>query len=70
MSSLPLPPRRQDRKRAKYELMHVVRTHMGQDDARYNCVMQQEDAKGRMGVRLDKELMAIAGTALKVGAWC
>lgn len=28
-------PRRTDRWRAKYELLHVVRTHMGQDDAHY-----------------------------------
>lgn len=29
------PRRRTDRWRAKYELLHVVRTHMGQDDAHY-----------------------------------
>ena len=31
----PSPRRRTDRWRAKYELLHVVRTHMGQDDAHY-----------------------------------
>lgn len=33
--SLLCPCRRTDRWRAKYELLHVVRTHMGQDDAHY-----------------------------------
>ena len=57
--------RRKDYWRAKYELVHVVRTHMGANDARYGCVFQREDTKGRVGVHLSKELMAIAGHALK-----
>ncbi len=32
---------------------------------RYGCVYQREDTKGRVGVHLSKELMAIAGHALK-----
>jgi len=46
-------------------LLHVVRTHMGANDQRYGCVYQREDSKGRVGVHLSKELMAIAGHALK-----
>ena len=57
--------RRKDYWRAKYELVHVVRTHMGANDARYGCVFQREDSKGLVGVHLSKELMAIAGHALK-----
>lgn len=57
--------RRTDRWRAKYELLHVVRTHMGQDDAHYGCVYQKEDSDGKEGVFLSKELMRIAGHALK-----
>lgn len=50
----PPPPRprrrrRTDRWRAKYELLHVVRTHMGQDDAHYGCVYQKEDGTGKPG---------------------
>lgn len=59
------PPRRTDRWRAKYELLHVVRTHMGQDDAHYGCVYQKEDSDGKAGVHLSKDLMRIAGHALK-----
>lgn len=57
--------RRKDYWKAKYELLHVVRTHMGANDQRYGCVYQREDSQGRVGVHLSKELMAIAGHALK-----
>jgi len=61
-----LSNKRKDFWRAKYQLLHVVRTHKGADDAAYNCVFQQEDPDGVVGVKLDKSLMAIAGEALKV----
>ncbi|KAL6779764.1 PKS3 [Auxenochlorella protothecoides x Auxenochlorella symbiontica] len=60
-----LSNRRVDRWRAKLELLHVVRTHMGQDAAHYGCVYQQEDGAGQRGVHLSRELMRIAGHALK-----
>ncbi|KAI3497315.1 hypothetical protein L1887_39840 [Cichorium endivia] len=54
-----------DRCRAKYKLLHVVRTHRGSDDTAFNCVYQEEDNAGKIGVSLSKDLMAIAGGALK-----
>ncbi|KAG6395283.1 hypothetical protein SASPL_145925 [Salvia splendens] len=54
-----------DRRRSKYELIHTVRTHKGADDKSYNCVYQREDDKGTAGVSLARELMAVAGDALK-----
>ncbi|XP_076940535.1 3-ketoacyl-CoA synthase 4-like [Bidens hawaiensis] len=42
-----------DNRRAKYKLLHIVRTN------------QQQDATGKVGVSLSKDLMAIAGGALK-----
>ena len=45
--------------------MHVVRTHNGADDASYACVHQAEDGDGRVGVRLSKDLLAVAGATLK-----
>ncbi|KAL2490218.1 3-ketoacyl-CoA synthase 1 [Abeliophyllum distichum] len=54
-----------DRARSKYELVHTVRTHKGADDNSYNCVYQREDDKGTVGVTLARELMAVAGDALK-----
>ncbi len=54
-----------DRSRSKYQLKHVVRTHKGADDKSYECVYQEQDEAGHMGVTLSKDLMAIAGDALK-----
>ncbi|KAJ4832723.1 3-ketoacyl-CoA synthase 4 [Turnera subulata] len=54
-----------DRRRAKYKLVHVVRTHRGADDNAFRCVYQEQDDNGKTGVSLSKDLMAIAGGALK-----
>ena len=61
-----LSNRRRDFWRSRYELKHVVRTHLGANDAAYSCVYQMEDEDKHLGVLLSKELMAIAGEALKV----
>lgn len=54
-----------DRGRSKYQLVHTVRTHKGADDKNYLCVYQREDDEGNIGVSLARELMAVAGDALK-----
>jgi 3-ketoacyl-CoA synthase len=56
---------RHQKSRAKYRLTHVVRTHKGADDAAYKCVFQEQDSEGITGINLSKDLMAIAGDALK-----
>ncbi|KAJ6797401.1 putative 3-ketoacyl-CoA synthase 11 [Iris pallida] len=56
---------RSDRRRSKYQLVHTVRTHKGADDRAYGCVYQHEDDAAKVGVALSKDLMAIAGEALK-----
>ncbi|XVE56058.1 hypothetical protein DITRI_Ditri03aG0206300 [Diplodiscus trichospermus] len=53
------------RSRAKYKLIHVVRTHRGADNRAFRCVYQEQDDVGKTGVSLSKDLMAIAGGALK-----
>ena len=51
---------------SKYELVHTVRTHKGgSDDKAFRCAFQEEDEKMNIGVSLSKEIMAIAGNALK-----
>ncbi|KAJ9551727.1 hypothetical protein OSB04_015772 [Centaurea solstitialis] len=64
-SAVLLSNRPGDRRRAKYKLLHVVRTHCGSDDTAFNCVRQEQDDTGKTGVSLSKDLMAIAGGALK-----
>ncbi|KAJ8549083.1 hypothetical protein K7X08_032790 [Anisodus acutangulus] len=54
-----------DRRRSKYQLIHTVRTHKGADDKSYGCVFQEEDDNKKVGVALSKDLMAVAGEALK-----
>ncbi|KAJ8431543.1 hypothetical protein Cgig2_009621 [Carnegiea gigantea] len=60
-----LSNRPSDRFRSKYQLIHTVRTHKGAEDKSYNCVYQREDDNRKIGVSLSKELMAVAGEALK-----
>lgn len=60
-----LSNKRSDRWRAKYQLVHTVRTHKGAVDKCFTCVTQQEDPNGKVGVALSKDLMAVAGDALK-----
>lgn len=60
-----LSNRRRDRRRAKYRLIHLVRTHKGADEKAYRCVYEEEDKEGHSGISLSKDLMAIAGEALK-----
>lgn len=39
---------------AKYQLMHALRTHHGQDDTGYNCMAHAADKAGNMGIYLSK----------------
>ncbi|XP_021603904.2 3-ketoacyl-CoA synthase 11, partial [Manihot esculenta] len=54
-----------DRRCSKYQLMNSIRTHKGADDKSYNCVMQREDKNDAIGISLSKELVGVAGDALK-----
>ncbi|XP_019414453.1 PREDICTED: 3-ketoacyl-CoA synthase 11-like [Lupinus angustifolius] len=60
-----LSNRRSDKRRSKYQLVHTVRTNKGADDKCFSCVTQKEDSTGSVGVSLSKDLMAVAGDALK-----
>ncbi|KAL0384083.1 UNVERIFIED_CONTAM: 3-ketoacyl-CoA synthase 4 [Sesamum radiatum] len=64
-SAVLLSNRASDKRRSKYKMMHVVRTHIGSEDTAFRCVYQEQDERGKTGVSLSKDLMAIAGNALK-----
>ena len=51
--------------KAKYRLRHLVRTQCT-DDESYNAVFQCEDESGCSGVRLSKEIVKVAGNAMKI----
>merc|ERR1712151_503177 len=55
-----------DRGRARFKLLHTVRTHTGQSEDCYGAVFQEEDEEGIRGVRLQKQIMQVAGDSLKV----
>jgi len=56
---------RSDSRRAKYVLTDLIRTHKGANDESYTCVTQEEDDEGKIGVSLSKDLMTVAGEALR-----
>ncbi|CAM0952898.1 unnamed protein product [Alopecurus aequalis] len=56
-----------DQGRARFRLSHLVRTSTAgtHDDGSYSCVFQQEDDEGIVGVKLSRDLLNVAGEALK-----
>jgi len=50
--------------RAKYHLRHLVRTQCT-DDGSYHSVYECQDETGRAGVRLSKDIVKVAGDAMK-----
>ncbi|CAN6201854.1 unnamed protein product [Urochloa humidicola] len=53
------------RSNARFELMHIVRKSISAQDTAYRCVFQEEDDEGNLGVNLSKDLVTVAGEALK-----
>ena len=51
--------------KSKYTLQELIRTTIAADTEAFECVYQCEDERGKVGVRLRKELMMVAGRALK-----
>eukprot|EP00927_Polykrikos_kofoidii_P067170 TRINITY_DN6268_c0_g2_i1.p1 TRINITY_DN6268_c0_g2~~TRINITY_DN6268_c0_g2_i1.p1 ORF type:complete len:571 (-),score=84.06 TRINITY_DN6268_c0_g2_i1:151-1863(-) len=59
-----LSTRRIESLRAKYKLLYTGRTQMTDDDS-YKCVFEQEDSAGHRGVALSKDIVNVAGRAMK-----
>ncbi|CAL5047207.1 unnamed protein product [Urochloa decumbens] len=53
------------RSSARFELMHIVRKSTSAQDSAYHCVFQEEDDEGNLGINLSKDLLTVAGEALK-----
>merc|ERR1712227_966479 len=63
-AALVLSSSHKDVARAKYELVFSGRAQVS-DDAAYNAVFQHEDSEGHRGVALSKEIVKVAGGAMK-----
>ncbi|CAK0783411.1 hypothetical protein CVIRNUC_006610 [Coccomyxa viridis] len=61
-----LSNRPKDLKRAKYQLEHTVRVHLGCEDDAFGCMGNGEDSEGIQGVFLRRNVVNVAGRALKV----
>ncbi|EIE19204.1 very-long-chain 3-ketoacyl-CoA synthase [Coccomyxa subellipsoidea C-169] len=61
-----LSNRPKDIRRAKYELVHTVRVHLGCEDDAFGCMGNGEDSEGIKGVFLRRNVVSVAGRALKV----
>jgi len=62
--ALVLSSRRSDASRAKYELVYTGRVQMS-DDESFEAVYEKEDSEGNRGVALSKEIVNVAGRAMK-----
>lgn len=60
-----LSSRHLDRWRSKYELNQLVRTHRGTDDRSFHCICRKEDAEGKQGLSVNKDLLEVGRHALK-----
>ncbi|XP_044961779.1 3-ketoacyl-CoA synthase 5-like [Hordeum vulgare subsp. vulgare] len=53
------------RSKARFRLVHFTRTITAANNSAYQCVYQEEDEKGNLGIALSKDLTVVAGDALK-----
>ncbi|KAI3682674.1 hypothetical protein L1987_82830 [Smallanthus sonchifolius] len=59
-----LSNRRSDRHTCKYELLHTVHTNEAHSDLSYNCIIQEEDYAGRIGITVTKHLFKAASAVV------
>eukprot|EP00250_Pteridium_aquilinum_P017179 c23493_g1_i1 orf=406-1839(-) len=53
------------RSRAKLQLLHCLRTHLGANQNAFECVRHLEDDEGKPGVSLQLNLVEVAGNTLR-----
>lgn len=60
-----LSNRPSDHRSSKYQLMHTVRTNTASSDLSYNCIIQEEDKEGHVGITITKDLLVVASRTIK-----
>ncbi|CAM0913948.1 unnamed protein product [Alopecurus aequalis] len=51
--------------KARFQLEHLIRKCTSYDDNAYRCVIHEEDDEGNLGLNLSKDLVTVAGKALR-----
>ncbi|KAL4614161.1 hypothetical protein ACB092_07G034200 [Castanea dentata] len=64
-SAMLLSSFRLDRWRSKYELKQLVRTSKAMDNRSFQSIHLREDAEGRQGISVSKDVIEVGGHALK-----
>ncbi|KAL2510750.1 3-ketoacyl-CoA synthase 17 [Abeliophyllum distichum] len=54
-----------DSRSSKYKLLHNVHTHKASCDSSYNCIFQEEDDKGNLGISVTRDLVISAAKAIQ-----
>ena len=60
-----LSNRSSDHVSSKYQLIHTVHTNTASSDRSYNCIIQEEDHEGHMGITITKDLLVVASEIIK-----
>ncbi|KAH0456161.1 hypothetical protein IEQ34_014068 [Dendrobium chrysotoxum] len=63
-----LTNRNEEKARAKYKLIHLLRTQRAFDDLAYRSAMREEDADGITGFSIERDLLRVAAETLKANA--
>ncbi|KAK9058725.1 hypothetical protein SSX86_023567 [Deinandra increscens subsp. villosa] len=55
-----LSNRASDQASSKYQFLHAVHTNTSSSDRSYNCIFQEEDTTGKVGIAINKDLLTAA----------
>ncbi|XP_034689639.1 3-ketoacyl-CoA synthase 20-like [Vitis riparia] len=50
---------------SKYQLIHTVHTNTASSDRSYNCIIQEKDHEGHVGITITKDLLVVASEIIK-----
>uniref|UniRef100_F6GXK7 3-ketoacyl-CoA synthase n=1 Tax=Vitis vinifera TaxID=29760 RepID=F6GXK7_VITVI len=60
-----LSNRPSDRSSSKYQLIHTVHTNTASSDCSYNCIIQEKDHEGHVGITINKDLLVVVSEIIK-----
>ena len=60
-----LSNRPSNRSSSKYQLIHTVHTNTASSDHSYNCIIQEKDLEGHVGITINKDLLVVVSEIIK-----